>query len=281
MSEPVELQLSPNALTTVERARSYLQHAATQQDFELASAIEFATGLMETQTRRRLAERWYCETVSKSGLTMGADSVDLTTGAAFDTDLRVAMDAFHAGGNLRWGARVRSITSATACKLTLPAKAALAAQVVTFGSADGSLEFTHGGGRQLLLPEYPVSEVKAVTVLYTDGTTRALSLANARLRPQTGIYIMGDEYPATGEYIRVEFRAGYRAPTVSDRAHEQPWRRLEHLCLRCVQVLWQDYRHEIGRSVEVNLRDQLLRFTSLKLPEDIRDGLFEFAREEM
>jgi len=281
MSEPVELQLSPNALTTVERARSYLQHAATEQDFELSSAIDFATGLMETHTRRRLAERWYCENVTKSGLTMAEGSVDVTLGAAFDVDLRVAMDAFHAGGNLRWGARVRSITSATACKLTIAAKAALAAQSVVFGSADGSLEFRHGGGREILLPEYPVSEVKAVTVLYTDGTTRALSLTNARLRPREGIYIMGDEFPAQGDLIRVEFRAGYRAPTVSDRAHEQAWRRLEHLCLRCVQVLWQDYRHEIGRSVEVNMRDQLLRFTSLKLPEDIRDGLAEFAREEM
>lgn len=281
MSEPVELQLSPNALTTIERARSYLQQPATGQDFELASAIEFATGIMETQTRRRLAERWYCETVQKTGLTLALDSVDVTAGTGFDVDLRPAMDAFHAGGSLRWGARVASISSASALKLTVAAKTAGTGQAVTFGSADGSLEFFHGGGRAVLLPEWPASEVKSVTVLYTDGTTRALSLTNSRLRPMNGILLMGDEWPANRDLIRVELRAGYRRPSLSDRAHEQAWNRLEHLCLRCVQVLWQDYRHEIGRSVEVNMRDQLLRFTSLKLPEDIRDGLAEFAREEV
>jgi hypothetical protein len=282
MAEPTEPRLSPNALTTVERARSYLQQKGPREDFELAEAIEFATAALEVETRRRLAERWYRANVTRAGLTLGADSATVTGGTDFSTALAVAMDVFYAGGSLRWGSRIASIASNASLDLTLPATTAVVGTAsLTFGSVDGPQEWEHGGGRKIMLLEYPVAEVLSVETVGLDGQVTPLSLTNSLLRRKSGVLIMADEIPGRGDMLRVAFRAGYRRPTLQDREHEQEWKRLEHLCLRCVQVFWQDYRHEIGRSVELNMREQLLRFTSLKLPEDIRDGIASFAREEL
>jgi hypothetical protein len=152
-----------------------------------------------------------------------------------------------------------------------------AAQSFTVGSAP--MTWRHHGGGEYMLLEHPVEEVYAMNRLEHDGSKVALDLSQVRLDKAAGVLEIYSDGAGAGEWIEAECRAGYRPRTETDMGHDEAWFRLEQLALRCVQVLFQDHKQLLGRTTEMNLGAQSLRMFSLKLPEDVREGLAEFERE--
>lgn len=275
MLDSNDLILIRSALTSVEAARGYLNRTGfPAEDFSIVDAVNAATAWMETYTARQLRERLYVNTQAFS-ITATADALSFTgTGLGV---LKVGMDAV--GVNCRPESQIDSIAgNGLSLNLTQPAKAA-GAFSCTFGSEPLLMEWP--GGAEAALPEFPCEAVYSLKVVERDGTKTAIDLTNVMLRKASGIVRLMSEWPAKGQWVEIEAKCGYRPPTSTDRGHAQDWNNLSRICHRIVQVLFQDYRHQIGRSLEVQIRDQIVRFADLSMPKDITGALAPFVREEV
>lgn len=270
-----DLIISRNALTSLEAARSYLQHSElATEDFAIIDAINEATGIMELRTGRALHERIF-ENVQTLSLTTVADNYTATgTGLGV---LRAGSDAV--GVNLRPEARIASI-AANGLSLILTQPPALGgAANITFGSEP--LVQRWPGGSAATLDQFPVEAVYSLKVIGSDGTKTAIDITGYWLEKAAGILHLAGERPAKGETIELEYKAGYRPTTATDRGHGEEWRSLRRICHRITQLLYQDYRHQLGRSLEVQIRDQIVRFSDLSLPKDVEQALDDFKRMDV
>lgn len=275
MANDTELILSRRALTSIEAARAYLQRAElTTEDEAIVDAVNEATGYMEAYTQRRLRERLYTNPQTFT-LTATADSLDFTgTGLGV---LRVGADAY--GDRLRIESVVTAI-AANGLSLTLSQPAESSGSVdVSFGSEPLVIEWP--GGRKVSVPEFPVEAVYSVKAVERDGTRTAMDMTNAIVRKQSGILELVNDYPARGQVVEIECRAGYRPPTNTERGHREDWSNLSRCCHRIAQILFQDYRTQLGRTMEVQIRDQIVRFADMRLPKDVEQMLAPYMREDV
>lgn len=275
MGNDTDLILSRRALTSVEAARAYLQRAEyTTEDEAVVDAVNEATGYMEAWTQRRLRERLYTNPQTVT-LTATADSVTFTgTGLGV---LRVGADAY--GDRLRIESVLASIAG-DGLSLTLSQPAESAGSVaVSFGSEPLTLEWP--GGRKVSVPEWPVEAVYSVKIVERDGTRTAMDVTNAILRKQSGVLELVNDYPARGQIVEIECRAGYRPQTNTERGHREDWSNLSRCCHRIAQILFQDYRTQLGRTMEVQIRDQIVRFADMRLPKDVEQILGPYLREDV
>jgi hypothetical protein len=270
-----EPDLSPYALTTLEAALSYLKRdfgkEAAAEDI-VVLCINGVTGKMEDYTGRALRARTYRGTTTIS-CTSTVDVRTLTAAAGLNA-LKTLDDAL--GANLQPGTRVDSIESDLSLTLSKKAETTGAANV-TFGSEPLALDGE--GGNVAYLPERPVVEVYTAKWLDADGVKTALTLTGARLDKGTGRYLLpNDTFPKGKRNIEVECKAGVVPPTATDRGHWREWETLQALCLRGVQVAWQDYMQQVGRTGDVNVVQATQHIQSFKLPDDVREGLDRYAR---
>lgn len=275
MADNADLILSRRALTSLEAARAYLQRQdLPTEDEQIVDAVNAATAFMEAATRRRLRERVYLNPAAVA-LTSVADSVTLTgTGLG---SLTVGSDAV--GSRLRAESQLASVAG-NGLSLTLSQPAASAGSVtVTFGSEPLALVWP--GGPEVALDEFPVSAVYSVKIVNEDGTRTACDLTNAILRKDSGILRLVNDRPSKGDTVEIECKAGYRPPTVSDLGHREDWSNLQRCCHRIAQILFQDYRSQLGRSLEVQLRDQIVRFADMSMPKDVAQMLAAYVREDV
>lgn len=271
-----DLILSRHALTTLGAARAYLQRGqAIGEDAAIVDAVNEATALMESITQRDLRERLFVNPQSFS-CTAAADSLTLT-GAGLAV-LKVGADAV--GSTLRAESQIASVAgNGLSVTLTQPATSAGTASI-EFGSAPLVQQWPEAGP-QIALDQFPVEAVYSLNAIESDGTKTAIDLTGAMLRKSSGILVLANERPARGQWVEIEAKAGYREPSGADRGHAEEWRNLRRICHRIAQILFQDYRHELGRSLEVQIRDQLVRFSDLSLPKDVIAALGPFMREEV
>ena len=137
------------------------------------------------------------------------------------------------------------------------------------------------GGWEVALDEFPVEAVYSLKVVNEDGTKTAIDLTNMILRKSSGILRLVNDYPARGDLVEIEAKCGYRPPTNSDLGHREDWSNLQRCCHRILQILFQDYRHQLGRSLEVQMRDQIVRFADMSLPKDVKQALDPYMREDL
>lgn len=273
------VEVSPNALTTLERAKSMLRRDESVEDFFpvwLPVLINSATARLERLTGRRLAARTWRTPVT---ISCGHTADDATiTGAGF-TALKALDDAI--GGNLPGGSRVFSITSGTALELTKKAKTTGTANI-TFGSAPMTL--SGDGTTTIRVPEAPLLAVYGASSLDDGGVATALDLTGARIvaegSPGYGVLhlMSGDTFPKGMQNIVLELKAGYAPPSESELGDWESWHDLEQQCLRLIQVSFQDYSKMVGRTGDLNLVMAAQHITSFKLPDDIREGLAPYRR---
>lgn len=275
MSRPL---LTPNVLVggddPVGRARDYVDRSLGSEDNiidALVIALNGATGRMERLTKRKLRERNYRATTAIA-CDPTADSLTLTgTGfGALETD----DDAL--GASLEYGSRVKSIEGATS--LTLTRKARSSDNVtVTFGS---ERLVQDGDGKNVLwIPEYPVSEVYGVSYLDSIGVETALALTYARTEKVTGRLDLIDEVaPRGNQNILIACKAGYRPPSATSLGDSEEWNDLEQICLRLVQIMFQDYAQHIGRSGDISIVQFTQHIISFEIPVDIAQALEKYGR---
>lgn len=268
--------LNPYSLASLERARQYLKRpdsvVSDTEEEVIILGLNAIPGLFEGEVGRKLACRTYRNAVTIS-CTATVNTTTLTAASGL-LALKTLDDAV--GVNLAIGSRVASITSDTALGLTKQAGASGAASV-TFGSEPLVVDGT--GTQEVYLPARPVVEVYRVKSVDGLGVKTALDLTSSRLDKKTGrLVLMSDVFPRGSLNIEIEAKAGYREPTTTDRGDWEGWSRLEGLCLRAVAVMFQDFDTMAGRTGELSLATATMKIMDFKLPEDIREGLRQFAQ---
>jgi hypothetical protein len=268
--------LSPYALTSLETALTYTKRDAGREPQApdlLTLFINGVTGKMEDHTGRNLRARTYRSPVTIAGCVVTNDSRNLT-GAGF-LALKKLDDAL--ATTLAMGTRVESIENDAALTLNRKATGTTGAVAVTFGSepllVDGS------GESVIYLPNRPIVEIYSIGSLDADGAVSALNITGARLDKATGRYeLTNDRFPKGWRNIQVEYKAGVVIPSATERGHWREWEALQALCLRGVQVAWQDYMGQAGRSGDVDLVKASQHIVGFELPADIRDGLNQYRQ---
>src|SRR3990172_5803729 len=274
--EPREDLVSPDAFLSLEDVRAHLQKESTTEDWVLARAINWATSILETKTRRQLKERVYMAPSAALSCTVTMDLKTVTSAALFGP-LRAGEDVL--GATVRFGSRVDTITNTSTLALTVDALGPTGATTLTFRR--GVAKMKHDHGIDLLLPESPVSAIYTVRVLEADGAKTDVSIAKALLDQEAGILTLVDDAVRRDAWLEIEMKAGYRKPSSVDIGHAREWARLEHLSMRIVECLFQEHKHQLGRSIDAKSGDGALRFLSLDLPADVLDGVREFEREQI
>jgi len=273
-ADPVDA-VDPYSVVTLDDVRTAMQRESSGDDWLLVNAINATRAVMEMQTRRKLMERIWA-TPTTIACTTTVDSVDVTGGSGFTSLVGgVGLDAL--GASLSFGSRVALIQSATALKLDRRAKVG-GATSITFGR--GHYGFRHDGGEQVLLPQFPATTVYSLKVLGSSGDLTTIDLANAILDEAAGILQLTSGSIARDDWCQAEFKAGMRPPSNTDIGHDE-FSRVQQIAHRLVQVLFSDYKHLLGRTIEVNIGNHAIRFLNLKFPEDIREGLRELERIEV
>ena len=231
------------------------------------------TGRFETLTRRKLLVRTYRDPVQISCTTSEND--ETVTGSGLDA-LKRYDDV--SGAGLALGTRVESITNAGSIELSKKAKAA-GTSVRTFGSAPLQVDGT--GTCELYAPERPLHEVYAIKRLDSFGFVTALDLTDMRIDAETGLIVLpGDYFPKGSLNIELHCCAGYRPPSevAGDSGDWEQFQDLEMLALRAIQVGFQDFMQQAGRSGDITVLQATQRIQSFRLPDDIRQGLASFRR---
>lgn len=126
------------------------------------------------------------------------------------------------------------------------------------------------------LPEWPVTAFAGAWYAASDGAALVLTrLSDAvyQLEPGGILRLLSDNFPTGINNIRVAATCGYVAG-----AHDAELYELEHACLRVTQVLWQDWRNQVGRATAVSGGGQSLSFSDGDLPPDVKQILEPYAR---
>jgi hypothetical protein len=130
------------------------------------------------------------------------------------------------------------------------------------------------GTAELYFPEYPVNTVSSIIERYPDGTTtRALNITGLRYISGHGIYLPYDSFSKSKSNIEVVCNLGY-----SSSSHARERRALEAVCLRWVQVLWQDRDAVIGRGSSFGVGGDAVQLSESAMPADIQAALDPFVR---
>lgn len=268
--------LSPYVLSSVERAQAYLKRPESvlsdEDEDVVVLALNAIVGLFEGEVGRRLACRVYRNSVIVScTATVGDEALAAASGLS---GLKTLDDAV--GSALEIGSRVASITNDTSLELTKKATAT-GTMSVTFGSEPIVLD---GYGKSVIyIPERPVVEVYGVKWVDWNGVKTALDLTNSRLDKETGrLQLASEVFPKGSQNIELEVKAGYWAASAIERGHWGSWSQLEMLCLRAVQVMFQDFDQAAGRTGEISLATATMKIQDFKLPEDIQSGLRRFIQ---
>lgn len=238
-------------------------------------AINAITGKFERHTGRKLAARVYRNPVQISGCGTTVND-ETVTGAGLNA-VKALDDV--AGAGVALGSRVAVPTSSVALELTKKAKATGSPVTLTFGSAPMTVDGTGCG--DLWLPEYPVHEVYSIKHLDALGMPVALVLDGIRIQADTGHVILPNDSVPKGELnVEVECLAGYRAPNEvrGDPGDWEAWSELEMLAWRAIQVAFQDFMQQVGRTGDINVLQATQHVTSFTMPADIREGLRPFTR---
>lgn len=273
------VELSPNALSTLDRAVHYIgRDKGAEQDAEEWAAIllNASSGRIQRYCGRELACRTH-RTSSTISCTSTVDDQTLT-GAGF-LALKAVDDAM--GVNLAFGSRIQSITSDAALELTRKAKVTGSASV-TFGSAP--LTLSGSGTDTLRIPQSPLVEVYSAKWLDPAGLKTAIDLTAHRIVRETTpgesqlILMSGDTFPWGRQNIELELKVGLRAPSATDLGDLDDWNDLELACLRLIEIGWQDFKSHAGRSGDLSLVQAAQHITSFKLPDDISQALAPVRR---
>lgn len=263
--------LTPNVLVggtdPVARARAYVGRELGSEDGieqPIVAALNGATGKIERRVNRGMRVRTY-----RNQVTISCDTtVDDQTLTAASGLLALKVDDDASGSSLALGSRIASITSDAALELTRKATSG-DAMTVTFGSAPIILD--GDATDYIYIPERPVVEVYSAKWVAFDGTKTALDTTGARLDKHTGRYkLNADIFPRGKQNIEIECKAG-----VTPGVDWDLWNHLEAVCLRLVQVMFQDYIKQVGRAGDINIVQFTQHILDFKLPEDIAEGLQE------
>ena len=263
-----DVALRPWALTDTETARDYLKFRDGTNDLMVTRLVNYATAALERRARRNLASRPYTSPVTVAGCTTVSGSKTLITSNSFAA-VRVGMYVAVAG--VPAGAFVKSVESATSLTLSAQATASAAALSVTF-SSDGPLVLSGFAEQDLLIPEGPITELIGVRSRDSDGNLTALDIAGARVRGRF-VLLANEAFPDGDLNLVLECVAGY-APGIHDRELDD----LESLCLRLVQVMWQDHNDQVGRGSAVTVQGAAIQFIDAAMPKDIAAGVDAYRR---
>jgi hypothetical protein len=133
------------------------------------------------------------------------------------------------------------------------------------------------GENCVTLPEWPVTSFAGAWYAEAQNDTSLvltrLNDAVYQLEPGGIVRLLRDVFPHGTNNIRVAATCGYLAGT-----HDAELYELEHACLRVVQVLWQDYRNQVGRAESVSGGGQSLSFASGDIPPDVKMMLEPYMR---
>jgi len=125
----------------------------------------------------------------------------------------------------------------------------------------------------LLLREYPVNSITAITELGPDGsTTRTMNVTGLAVLDGGQVRLPMDTFYAGYQYS-VKGNFGYNAT-----AHVRERRALEAICLRWVQVMYQDRSAGIGRGTSFGVGGDIVTLIPGPMPPDVLSALWHFER---
>jgi len=276
-------ELSPNALTSEARALAYLKRGSGLEPDAIPLVSMFVnavTGRFQAYTGRRvLRARTFRNPVTIN--CTATEGLKALTGAGFAA-LKAEDDA--AGAGLQLGSRIEKITSDVSLDLDKAVTAALVATPVAFGSEPMML--SGDGTDTLRIPESPLSAVYSATSLDREGAETALDMTAHRLVRETTpgesklVLMSGDLFPKGVQNIEVEVLVGIRPPSAArgEMGDWDEWDSIELLCLRGVQVAFQDFMNAVGRTGTLEMASATQHIASFKLPDDLREGLAPYRR---
>jgi len=276
-------EISPNALTSESRATGYLKRAKGLEEQAIPFIplfINSVTGRFQAYTGRRVLKvRTFRNPASIS--CTATDATKTLTGTGFNA-LKIHDDA--AGAGVQLGSRIEKIASDSSLDLDKAVTAALAGTSVVFGSE--VMTVSGDGTDTLRIPESPLHAVYSAKSLDGDGAETTLDLTAARIVRQTTpgeaklMLMSGDVFPKGWQNIRVECMVGIRPPSAArgEQGDWDEWDALELLCLRGVQVSFQDFLDAVGRTGTFEMASATQHIASFKLPDDLREGLLAYRR---
>lgn len=137
-----------------------------------------------------------------------------------------------------------------------------------------TLKLDGRGSATIMMTEYPINTITSMTERYADGvSTRPLNLTGLRIMTGHQVYLPNDSFAYGFRNIEVVCNLGYAAVT-----HDRERRALEAICLRWVQVLWQDRDAAIGRGTTFGVGGETVQLIQSAIPPDILDALRPFER---
>lgn len=274
--------VTPNAIITPAQVRARVQRASGQSEEAIANAVNVATAMLESLTRRHLRERVYSTPVDLA-VTVGASPFDtLIFGSAGDVaKVKVDMDISAPSGPTSFpsGSRIASISGLVAA-ITRPAASA-GAVTLRFGSeplyvdGDGSIE--------ILVPESPIMDgvggIFAVRSRAYDGTKTDLDLSAMYVDTEAAIVTLPYSVQPRGfRNIEIECRAGYRPPSYA-QAGSIDWDEMVEISIAIAEVLFRDSLEILGRSTETTLGGDSKKIPDVELPARILQKIKRFERE--
>ena len=136
----------------------------------------------------------------------------------------------------------------------------------------GAIRFSGRGVNEVAFPQFPISTVDMIEVL--DGTgavIRELNITGWRASARGMLYLPNDGFERG--YLNHVYTG---AAGISTSSAE--WKALTGICLRWVQVMFQDWHNGIGRGVAMTVGGNSVSLIDAPMPKDIRSALLPFAR---
>lgn len=131
------------------------------------------------------------------------------------------------------------------------------------------------GTHEILMREYPVTNVTAVDVVsYDQSVTRTMALGGYRiLDGGRAVQVPNDVFDKGQSNIEMTCVAGYNAAD-----HARDLATLKTVTLRWIQVLWQDKDLAVGRGSNIAVGGESLSFLGDAVPKDILTMLYPYER---
>jgi hypothetical protein len=260
--------------TTLEEAVTFLDRGGIESDrAKIAIAANSAAIWMERHLARRLVSRTYRTAVAVAGCVIAANSKAIA-GAGFAASLK-QHDAI-VGPGIAPGSRIESVDSDAAATMNNAATAPGDPVTLTAGSEPLVEDGT--GKRTLYCSEFPLTELFAARSIANDGTETALDIAGYRLDRKLGLLILtADGFPQGDANVELECRAGYRAPSATERGDDE-WATLQWACHRLMLCLFKDQSDKLGRAVSQQIGAASVTLTDFRPPADVVNMLAPFRR---
>lgn len=267
--------LSRNSVLTEQQASRYLQRGEKDAD-RIVDALNGVAEQMRMFTRRRLVDTIYRQPVVIAGTT--TKGLYTVAGTGYDTTVYAGDDI--RGVNLPVGCRVQALTDSvlTLTRTAINTGAASMSVGTETERVDGLWQL-NDNEPAIKLEEWPVTALYAVRQVFSDGTTQALDTRGYKIDPKiAGLVILPFAAIPSGRCtLEVDYRAGYRPPTATERGDER-WYELERITRRMLQVNFRDDTQSRGRATDTSLGNRTSSTQNWELPLDIRQALGAFAR---